>query len=280
MAEPSGAAADAPVELDTMPGDDAETARYQGRRRRQDRLPGRVRAAGWLTLLGVALIVALLLIAVPRLFTATEGRQSLLPPAPDTSAFTDGPTNGDAPPSAGASTGPSASANPSRRPSAKPSTSAGGQPPSTAGPNPLTPSTDPTGSPTGPPPPQTVRYEAEAAVLVHAVVQTNHSGYTGSGFVDYANEAGGSILWTVTPTRAGSATLRFRFANGTSNGRPMNVVVNDTVVASPVFSGTGDWDSWQALTVTVTLNAGANTVRAVAASASGGPNVDHLEVVS
>jgi len=32
------------------------------------------------------------------------------------------------------------------------------------------------------------------------------------------------------------------------------------------------------VTATVTLNAGANTIRATATTASGGPNIDYLEV--
>jgi hypothetical protein len=125
-----------------------------------------------------------------------------------------------------------------------------------------------------------VRYEAESAAIYHGVVQTNHLGYSGSGFVDTANEVGTYVQWTVTPTQAGSATVRVRFANGTTGGRPANVAVNGTVVASPTFAGTGNWDTWQTQTFTVTLNAGSNTVRVIATSPSGGPNIDYLEVVS
>lgn len=290
MAGTDGATAGTPVELDVagaerdgVAGDDAtddvrfDAGRYRGRRRRDDGLPGRVRAAGWLTLLGVALVVTLLLVAVPRLFTAPERRPSLLPPAPDTSTLTDGPTNGNAAPSVGPSTAATGSASPSRRPTPKPPTSAAAQPPPAA----PSPSVNPTTSPPPPPPPpQTARYEAESAAIYHGVVQTNHLGYSGSGFVDTANEVGTYVQWTVTPTRAGSATLRVRFANGTTGGRPANVAVNGTVVASPIFAGTGNWDTWQTQTFTVTLNPGSNTVRVVAASPSGGPNIDYLEVVS
>jgi len=51
------------------------------------------------------------------------------------------------------------------------------------------------------------------------------------------------------------------------------------VVASNVaFNGTGDWASWQTKTITAGLVAGANTVRASATTANGGPNLDYLEV--
>jgi parallel beta-helix repeat protein len=49
-------------------------------------------------------------------------------------------------------------------------------------------------------------------------------------------------------------------------------------VANAGFPGTGSWDTWQTATATVALNPGANTVRATATTANGGPNVDALAV--
>jgi endo-1,4-beta-D-glucanase Y len=71
-----------------------------------------------------------------------------------------------------------------------------------------------------------------------------------------------------------------RFANGTSTNRPMSVSVNGTVVAADVaFPGTGNWDTWQAVSVPAVLRSGVNTVRAAATTASGGPNLDKLTVL-
>ena len=136
------------------------------------------------------------------------------------------------------------------------------------------PSPSPTGSPTPTPTPTT--YEAENATLSQATVATNHTGFSGTGFVDYINTTGGSIEWTVNAT-AGTTTLTFRFANGTTTNRPLAISVNGNTVASALaFGGTGNWDTWKTVTVTATLNAGTNTVRATATTANGGPNVDYL----
>ncbi|GAA0412530.1 hypothetical protein GCM10009530_76320 [Microbispora corallina] len=122
-------------------------------------------------------------------------------------------------------------------------------------------------------------YQAEDAALTQASVATNHTGYTGSGFVDYVNTTGSAVQWSVTATAAGPATLTFRYANGTTVNRPMDVAVNGTTVAAgKAFGGTGSWDTWTDATVSVTLNAGTNTVRATATTANGGPNVDKLTV--
>ncbi|WP_235502408.1 MULTISPECIES: CBM35 domain-containing protein [unclassified Kitasatospora] len=125
------------------------------------------------------------------------------------------------------------------------------------------------------------RYEAENATLSQAAVASNHLGYSGTGFVDYTNISGGYVQWAVNAATAGSATLTFRYANGTTTDRPMSVSVNGTVVsASKSFPGTGSWDTWVSTSITVPLNAGANTVRATATTANGGPNTDYLEVSS
>jgi hypothetical protein len=123
-----------------------------------------------------------------------------------------------------------------------------------------------------------VRYEAERATLSKAAVATNHTGFSGTGFVDFTNTTGGFIQWTVTAT-AGTATVSIRYANGTSTNRPMDIAVNGkVVVTAKAFPGTGSWDTWQTVTVTVPVTAGTNTVRATATTSNGGPNVDYLEV--
>ncbi|MFC4591425.1 glycoside hydrolase family 75 protein [Sphaerisporangium corydalis] len=122
-------------------------------------------------------------------------------------------------------------------------------------------------------------YEAENATLSQATVASDHSGYSGSGFVDYTNVTGGYVQWTVNAATAGSTSLVFRYANGPAANRPMNISVNGTVVSSArAFNSTGSWDTWADNTLTVTLNAGNNTVRATATTANGGPNVDKLTV--
>jgi hypothetical protein len=123
------------------------------------------------------------------------------------------------------------------------------------------------------------RYEAEDATVFEGTVATNHTGYSGTGFVDYANVTGSSVEWTVTAAVAGTATLAIRYANGTTTNRPMDVAVNGTVVAAGLaFAGTGSWDTWQTASVTAAAPAGVTTVRATATTSNGGPNVDYLDL--
>jgi glucose/arabinose dehydrogenase len=119
-------------------------------------------------------------------------------------------------------------------------------------------------------------YQAENATISQGTVATNHTGFTGTGFVDYTNVTGSYVEWAVTPVAPGTYGLTFRFANGTTVARPMDITVNGTLVANLTFPGTGSWDTWAELSVNAPLTAGANKVRATATTDNGGPNVDRL----
>ncbi|WP_405019467.1 PQQ-dependent sugar dehydrogenase [Kitasatospora sp. NBC_00070] len=125
----------------------------------------------------------------------------------------------------------------------------------------------------------TADYQAEDAATGQAAVATNHTGYTGTGFVDYTNVAGSYVEFTVSAATAGSAALAFRYANAGTADRPMDITVNGTVIAAGVsFPPTANWDTWSTRTVNAALNVGTNTVRATATTANGGPNLDRLQV--
>ncbi|HCU51675.1 MAG TPA: silent information regulator protein Sir2, partial [Micromonosporaceae bacterium] len=67
-----------------------------------------------------------------------------------------------------------------------------------------------------------------------------------------------------------------RFANGTTTARPAGLIVNGSTVQTPSFEGTGAWNTWATKTLTVSVNAGSNTVRLNPTTANGLPNVDYL----
>jgi hypothetical protein len=131
--------------------------------------------------------------------------------------------------------------------------------------------------PPPPPPPPPAEYQAENATISQGVVESTHAGFTGTGFVNYDNVTGSHVEFTVNAAQAGPATLTFRYANGTTVNRPMDITVNGTLSADELaFPPTGAWTSWQTVTTTVPLNAGTNTIRATATTANGGPNLDRL----
>ncbi|GKQ38929.1 carbohydrate-binding protein [Streptomyces sp. A012304] len=125
----------------------------------------------------------------------------------------------------------------------------------------------------------TTRYEAETSPAVcTGTLDSDWAGYSGSGFCNGTNASGAYAQFTVNAPAAGTATLRVRFANGTTSARPVDVVVNGSTAASASFEGTGAWSTWATKTLTVTLRAGSNTVRLNPTASGGLPNIDYVDV--
>ncbi len=110
------------------------------------------------------------------------------------------------------------------------------------------------------------------------VVATNNAGYTGTGFLDY----GGNGTWgewnNVSVSSAGSQTVDFYHANGSSSNRQCELKVNGATIGNVSFAPTGGWTTWVKVSVSVPLNAGNNVIRLTANTSSGGPNLDKFEL--
>ena len=126
--------------------------------------------------------------------------------------------------------------------------------------------------------PGVTRYEAENGTC-QGTIDSNHAGFSGTGFCNLTNAVGSTMTWTVNAATAGSATLTFGWANGTTVSRPTTITVNGAAAQTLTFPSTGTWESWTTSTVTVTLSAGANTVTATSTTADGGPNLDYLDLI-
>ncbi len=88
--------------------------------------------------------------------------------------------------------------------------------------------------------PTTPRYEAESAPAVcTGSIDSNWSGYSGTGFCNGDNTTGAYAQFTIDASSAGTATLGIRFANGTTGARPADLVVNGSVAQGVSFEGTG-----------------------------------------
>src|SRR5207245_7553110 len=95
------------------------------------------------------------------------------------------------------------------------------------------------------------------------------------------NAAGSFVEWTVNTDKDGPVTLVLDYANGTTANRPMDIFVNGTLAAQGLsFPPTGAFSLWTTSIAPVNLRSGTNTIRAVATTASGGPNLDYLDVVT
>lgn len=112
----------------------------------------------------------------------------------------------------------------------------------------------------------------------------------GARVLGSANASGGKVMgnthvknagftWTnVTRQGAGNATLSFRYATA-DNTAPVSLFVNGAKVSTITFLGTGGWESFGILNVTVSLRGGTNTVAIINDTASKhGVNIDRMDV--
>src|SRR5436190_8893576 len=106
------------------------------------------------------------------------------------------------------------------------------------------------------------RFEAESSpATCSGTIDSNWAGFSGSGFCNGTNATGAFAQFTVNASASGSATLGIRFANGTTIARPAGLIVNGSTVQTPSFEGTSAWTAWVTRTLTISVNAGSNTIR-------------------
>ncbi|MET9481522.1 carbohydrate-binding protein [Streptomyces sp. NPDC006638] len=123
--------------------------------------------------------------------------------------------------------------------------------------------------------------EAESAVLAGgAVVENEHAGYTGTGYVGGltdANRGRASLTTTVQSAYAGAGTVTVRYANGNGAAKTLTLTAGGTAsgVNLPATSG---WTSWATVDVPVTFTQGANTLTlAFTNNDSGNVNIDSVK---
>ena len=132
-------------------------------------------------------------------------------------------------------------------------------------------------------PPDLGWYEAEEAVLRGgAAVDSEHNGYSGTGFAGGFWNVGASVTFTATVDEAGVQPVHLRYANGPNPApgtKEVSVLVNGTEVDPWALPSTGPWNRWAFATRDLDLRAGANeiTVR-YDADDDGNVNLDLLSV--
>ena len=110
-------------------------------------------------------------------------------------------------------------------------------------------------------------YEAEEAILAGtAAVNTNHPGYTGSGFVGGLEAVGSAITYRFDNlSNAGDYTVSIKYANGSAGDgqhitRTLSLYIdgNKTQIALPKTENWGDWNIFQK---TLSFSTGPHTLR-------------------
>jgi hypothetical protein len=121
---------------------------------------------------------------------------------------------------------------------------------------------------------QAEMYTSESGTAISAA----NSGFTGTGYVDYGGN-GSWIEWNnITRSSSGSVKIYFRYANGSTGNRQCEVLINGAVIGNIAMKPSGGWTVWGLDSITATIPAGTNTIRVMANTSSGGPNLDRINI--
>jgi hypothetical protein len=127
--------------------------------------------------------------------------------------------------------------------------------------------------------PSSNTYQAENATLSGAVIESNYTGYNGTGFVNYGTT--GSVQFTgVAGLGGGGKILTIRYSNGGTATRTGQVVVNGgspVTINQPV---TGSWSTWANLVLPITLNNNSTNTITVSSTGSDLGNIDQITVTN
>ncbi|WP_438445479.1 CBM35 domain-containing protein [Gorillibacterium sp. sgz5001074] len=123
-------------------------------------------------------------------------------------------------------------------------------------------------------------YEAENAILTGGAAQaTNHSGYSGSGFVEGMWNKGASAQFSLDVLYAGNYSVKLRYGNGLTEDKTLSVYVNGIKVKQVLMLAQGNWDKWAERYDNVELKAGRNTITyKYDEGDSGNANLDSISV--
>ena len=114
------------------------------------------------------------------------------------------------------------------------------------------------------------------ATWKYGVTEDTNAGFKEQAYVNLDNRVGSYIEFEIWVPADGTYGLDFRFANGSTNVRPMTVETDGGEKTTAEFASTGAWTVWDNKTVSVGLKAGRNRIRLTSDSEEGGPNLDYL----
>lgn len=109
------------------------------------------------------------------------------------------------------------------------------------------------------------------------VVETDHAGYQGKGYLNQNNEIGSSSVFGIASQAGGMQQLFVRYANGSEENRPVSLSVNGVEMADALeLPATGGWTSWKQIELTLNFTAGQNLVTFTSLTENGPPNFDGI----
>lgn len=112
----------------------------------------------------------------------------------------------------------------------------------------------------------------------NAVFEDKHTGFNGSGYVNFAAIQGSAITLPVTVPASGIYTVVLRYAlGGNDASRSLAISSVKTTPQNLTFPNTGDWAEWKTIEVSLELPEGSSNV-VIATENGDGPNLDQITI--
>lgn len=111
-----------------------------------------------------------------------------------------------------------------------------------------------------------IKYEAEEASLsgkttgTKATVNTNHTGYSGGGFVDGFGNDGAAVTYYADVKTAGDYNVGIRYSNASGTAKAISVFVNGSRIKQISLANLANWNTWATQNETIPLSAGNNII--------------------
>lgn len=111
-----------------------------------------------------------------------------------------------------------------------------------------------------------MKLEAEEASLsgettaAMASVNTNHAGYSGTGFVDGLDDAGAGVTFYADVAAGGDYHVNLRYANATGADKTISIFVNGRWIKQTTLAHLANWSTWSDQSETLPLTAGRNVI--------------------
>lgn len=117
-------------------------------------------------------------------------------------------------------------------------------------------------------------------VSVDGIIESNRSGFTGTGFANTDNANNKGIVYSLTVPRNGNYLVKFRYAL-VGSFRSASLLLDGGIRGSYAFNETGSWDNWvDSNSINVYIEAGTHNISLVSTSNAGLPNVDYVEITA
>jgi len=124
-----------------------------------------------------------------------------------------------------------------------------------------------------------IAIELEDACSFDGVLETEHVGYSGDGYVNINNEKDASLSLYLYAETERSETIELYYANASSSNRPLQVLLNDTEVYNSIeFTPSEFWTDWHSISLSFEMRQGLNIITLVSLTDEGAANFDKVIV--